>query len=64
MDIQKHITDLLTTIETAAAYACESCGQWEPEENSNFTAEAFFHVINIMAKEARGWAQTTATPGQ
>lgn len=64
METKNRIINLLTTIETAAAYACENCGQWEPQENSNFTAEAFFHVIHIMAKEAKGWAQLTATPGQ
>lgn len=64
MEMKTRITNLLTTIETVSAYACENCSQWEPEENSNFTAEAFFHVINIMAQEAKGWAQITATPGQ
>lgn len=64
MDKKTRLNDLLTTIETAAAYACENCGQWEQEENSNFTAEAFFHVIHIMTKEAKGWAEIIATAGQ
>lgn len=38
MEIKNRITDRLTTIKTTAAYACENCGQWDPEEHSNFTA--------------------------
>ena len=54
---KEHITDLLTTIETLAGYACETCHEWEPdpEDNSNFPAEAFLFVIEIIAKEAKGY---------
>lgn len=55
---KEHITDLLTTIETLAGYACENCHEWEPEDNDNFPAEAFLFVIKEMATEAKGWVKS------
>ena len=57
-EYKQHLNDLLTTIETLSNYACESCGKWEPDEDdSNFCSEAFFFTIQLMAKEAKGWAK-------
>ena len=52
---KKHITDLLTTIETLSEYAGENCVKWEPVDNSNFPAEAILFVIKEIAAEAKGW---------
>ena len=61
MDTKAHIGNILTTIETLSNYACESCGNWELEDNCNFNAEAFFYVIQTMTKEAKGWLKTIPT---
>ena len=60
---KEHIADLITTIETLAGYALETCNTWEPdpEDNSNFLAEAFLFVIELMAKEAKGYVKALPT---
>lgn len=63
MDNPKNqLNNLLTTIETLSNYACESCGDWEPDDDkTNFCSEAFFFTIMVMAKEAKGWVSIASS---